>query len=236
MGLYEAMIMFLAVLISLGFARLCAWLAKSRGRDPIIWGILGFFFNVLALAALLIIPKGKEGIHGNMKYLSVLLLAATAATVLGMVAKPSLAEKPNLFPTLEAEPDHHWQGYATAEQLDLIRELCGTEVNVGELLERISPQTLQELPENLVGPLYEEPVQWLGKSLDDSLVCGAIEAVLNNQNENGFQKASVFFYYIGSRSKETLHGNSTLSSEYEDSTLIVYSKEDVYRLSVYTGE
>ena len=157
-GLAEAMLMFLVVLILLGFAGLCAWLAKSRGRDPIIWGILGFFFNVLALAALLIIPERKEGIRAEtryMKYLSVLLLASTAATVLGMVAKPGLAEKPNLFPTLEAEPDHHWQGNATAEQLDLIRELCGTEVNVGELLERISPQTLQELPESLVGPLYE---------------------------------------------------------------------------------
>ena len=91
-----------------------------------------------------------------MKYLSVLLLAYTAATVLGMVANPGSPKKPNLSPTLEAEPYHIiWQGNATAEQLDLTSDLCGTEVNAGELLERISPQTLQELPESLVGPLHE---------------------------------------------------------------------------------
>lgn len=146
MFLYEAIIMFLVVLISLGFAGLCARLAKSRGRDPIIWGILGFFFNVLAVAALLIISKRKEDIHERkegkrsyMKYIGVLLLAATAATVLGMIINPGLPEVPDRFPTLEAEPYVIWYGNATSEQLDLTSDLYGTEVNAGELLERISP-------------------------------------------------------------------------------------------------
>ena len=49
MGYYEVMIVLLVILNILG----CAWMAKSRGRNPIIWGILGFFFGVLALATLL---------------------------------------------------------------------------------------------------------------------------------------------------------------------------------------
>ena len=57
---YVMMTMFITALIALVFAVLCAWLAKSRGRDPIGWGILGFFFNVVALALLLIMTGGKK--------------------------------------------------------------------------------------------------------------------------------------------------------------------------------
>ena len=147
MGSHEAMIVFIGVLILLGFSGLCAWLAKSRGRDPIIWAILGFFFHILALTVLLIISKPKEGIHRIMNYLGALLLAATAANLLGMVASPGLPEVPDHFPTLDAEPyDIYWQGNATVEQLDSISELYGTAVTTGELPERISLQTLQELP------------------------------------------------------------------------------------------
>lgn len=238
MGLAEAMSMVLALLILLGFAGICAWLARSRGRDSVIWGILGFFFTVLALATLLFffkrkgcISEQKIGVRQVVSYVCILLLALTAWTIIGRVIVPGLPEVPDLYPTLAAESDHCWQGNATAEQLDLICELCGTELSAGELLEQISPQTLQALPESLIGPLYEEPVQWLSTGLDESMIDDAIEAILDEQ---GYQKVNVFYYYIGSYSKETLNGNPTLSSEYEDTTLIVY--EDVYRLSVYTGE
>ena len=62
---YVLIFAFLVTLISLGFAVLCARLAKSRGIDhPILWGIVGFFFNVLALAVLLILPQRKELSNG----------------------------------------------------------------------------------------------------------------------------------------------------------------------------
>ena len=96
MGSFEVMIIFLAVLIYLGFAGFCAWLAKSRGRDPIFWGILGFSFNLLALIVVLNLSKKKEGIserkegnHRIMISLFVILLAIIASTVLVMVARPS---------------------------------------------------------------------------------------------------------------------------------------------------
>jgi len=52
---------FLVTLISVGFAVLCARLAKSKGLDhPILWGVVGFFLNVVALAIILIVPRRKE--------------------------------------------------------------------------------------------------------------------------------------------------------------------------------
>ena len=62
---YEETIMLLVVLIPLGIAWLCTRLAKSRGRDPVFWGILGFCFNVMALVILLILPERKERIYGH---------------------------------------------------------------------------------------------------------------------------------------------------------------------------
>jgi len=47
--------------IGLLLAGLLAWacvaLAKSKGRDPVVWGICGFFFGFLTLIVLLFMPN-----------------------------------------------------------------------------------------------------------------------------------------------------------------------------------
>jgi hypothetical protein len=47
--------------IGLLLAGLLAWacvaLAKSKGRDPVVWGICGFFFGFLTLIVLLFMPS-----------------------------------------------------------------------------------------------------------------------------------------------------------------------------------
>lgn len=67
MGILEATMIIVAILIPLGFAVLCAKIAKSRGRDPILYGILGFFFSVLVLTLLLIFPERQDGIHEKQR-------------------------------------------------------------------------------------------------------------------------------------------------------------------------
>jgi hypothetical protein len=35
----------------------CVYIARSKGRGPWLWGILGFFFSLITLIVLLIIPR-----------------------------------------------------------------------------------------------------------------------------------------------------------------------------------
>jgi len=47
-------------LILLAFGLGCAGLANSRGRNPVGWFLLGFFFNCFALVMLFVLPDEKE--------------------------------------------------------------------------------------------------------------------------------------------------------------------------------
>lgn len=48
------------LLIMIVFAALCAALAHSRGRTPVGWFVIGFFFGCIALFVLLVLPNVKE--------------------------------------------------------------------------------------------------------------------------------------------------------------------------------
>jgi len=43
--------------IDLLFAFGCSRIASHKGRGPILWGILGFFFTLITLIVVLIIPR-----------------------------------------------------------------------------------------------------------------------------------------------------------------------------------
>lgn len=47
----------IGLVIALLFAFGCYKLAQSKGRGPILWAILGFFFTLITLIVLLIIPR-----------------------------------------------------------------------------------------------------------------------------------------------------------------------------------
>ena len=44
---------------SLIAAVVCAVIAGTKGRNPLGWGILGLFFSILTLIAVLIVPSKK---------------------------------------------------------------------------------------------------------------------------------------------------------------------------------
>jgi hypothetical protein len=50
-------------LIAVVFVALFTWLgysmAEKRGRSPILWAFMGFFFNIIAIAVLLIMGNTK---------------------------------------------------------------------------------------------------------------------------------------------------------------------------------
>jgi len=86
-------------------------------------------------------------------------------TLLGALANPGLPEVPEHSPSLAMKPGHWWCVEANTQQLDSITELQGTEVTVGELLQRLDLASFEKLPPVLNSQLYEDRVQWLGESL-----------------------------------------------------------------------
>jgi hypothetical protein len=34
----------------------CVYIARSKGRGPVLWGVLGFFFSLITLIVLLVLP------------------------------------------------------------------------------------------------------------------------------------------------------------------------------------
>ncbi len=45
------------LLTSIVVGIIAAWMAKSKGKDPVVWFALGFFLNILALVALALTQK-----------------------------------------------------------------------------------------------------------------------------------------------------------------------------------
>ncbi|MDQ6617170.1 MAG: hypothetical protein M3083_21100 [Actinomycetota bacterium] len=47
----------IGLLVSIACAIGCYKVAQSKGRGPILWGILGFFFTIIPLIIILILPR-----------------------------------------------------------------------------------------------------------------------------------------------------------------------------------
>ncbi|MGI3782451.1 MAG: hypothetical protein ACRYG2_16945 [Janthinobacterium lividum] len=41
------------------FAFACYKIAETKGRSPIVWGILGFFFSLITLIVVLVVPRRR---------------------------------------------------------------------------------------------------------------------------------------------------------------------------------
>ena len=53
----STILIILSLIIPSLFARLCYIIAKKRGRNEILWAVLGFFFHVFAILTLYLFPK-----------------------------------------------------------------------------------------------------------------------------------------------------------------------------------
>ena len=49
----------IGIIIDLIFAFACSRIATSKGRGAILWGILGFFFSLITLIVVLILPRRR---------------------------------------------------------------------------------------------------------------------------------------------------------------------------------
>lgn len=46
-----------SLLFSILFAFACYRIAQSKGRGPMLWGVLGFFFSLISLIVILVLPR-----------------------------------------------------------------------------------------------------------------------------------------------------------------------------------
>ena len=60
-------ITFFAIVISALFGAFCFQLAKKRGRNEKVWGVLGFLFGFMALITLFFLPAKKKPIKARIK-------------------------------------------------------------------------------------------------------------------------------------------------------------------------
>lgn len=42
----------------------CVYIARSKGRGPVLWGVLGFFFSLITLIVLLLLPHKNAVTRG----------------------------------------------------------------------------------------------------------------------------------------------------------------------------
>jgi membrane associated rhomboid family serine protease len=47
----------ISLVIAVLCAWLCAWLAGNKGYSPVLFGILGFFFFLITLIVVLVLPR-----------------------------------------------------------------------------------------------------------------------------------------------------------------------------------
>jgi predicted cobalt transporter CbtA len=45
--------------IALIFAVACSQIARGKRRSPLLWGVLGFFFSVITLIVIVIMPRKR---------------------------------------------------------------------------------------------------------------------------------------------------------------------------------
>ena len=50
----------MVILVSIGIAYVCYQVAKEKGRDAVMWAILGLLFGIFALILLVLIPKSNK--------------------------------------------------------------------------------------------------------------------------------------------------------------------------------
>ena len=50
-----------SLVIALVFAAWCAAIARRKGRSQFLWAVLGFFFTLIALIIVLILPRTARG-------------------------------------------------------------------------------------------------------------------------------------------------------------------------------
>jgi hypothetical protein len=60
LGPWELIIILAVLIVWFVPILLCIWLAKKKGKDAIVWAILGLFFGLIALLILAILPAEDQ--------------------------------------------------------------------------------------------------------------------------------------------------------------------------------
>jgi len=154
---------------------------------------------------------------------AVLVMMIAASVIFLFPRSPELPGPPGP----EIEPEHYWRVQANEEQLQRIRELWGKDMTVGEFLEEVYPQALNEMPKDIVRFLFRLKVNWPTPSMDaDHPLFGGIAGTITSGNKApAKEKSFSFTYYLGKQSMEELPRQFQNSSD----------SQEMYHISIYTG-
>ena len=75
------MFIILLFIFEIVFAFICASMARHRNREPVLWGVLGFFFGIFAVLVLAAIGRNNDGMA------QAAVIAAPAASPLDEIRK-----------------------------------------------------------------------------------------------------------------------------------------------------
>ena len=53
----EITVTIVSLAIAIAFAYICHRIAVGKGRGPVLWAVLGFFFPLIALIIILVLPR-----------------------------------------------------------------------------------------------------------------------------------------------------------------------------------
>jgi hypothetical protein len=139
-----------------------------------------------------------------------ILVFASACTA--QKASPIPASSPFLPPGTKGytvNPTQHWRLYATPEQTEQLSEYWGKSTSIGDLLDRMFPDTAREMPAALLGNSLM--INWPGTSVDwqQTLTGGFISsfssATIASFGQETYTRPTIngtfgFYYYIGKES------------------------------------
>lgn len=146
-----------------------------------------------------------------------------ALMIVGVVFIPPLFETGTQDEgEVEMIPAHWWETDLSEQQLEDLAGLWGSPVTAAQLLQKLWPDVLLQLPQEALGAYEKQEVRWPTEDFEDwnaDVICGG-------GGVNHDEGMTLYFYYLG-------------SPEYEPMTMLVdvargFTEDRMYRVSLHT--
>ncbi len=154
-------------------------------------------------------------------------VCVVAVIVVGAVFIPRLFSNPSTPPAENTNwvvvmPGHWWKTSLDQQQIEILHDMWGTDVNIRQLVEALWPSVLKELPAEAITLWENQDIQWPSQTFDKWKGIQYLRLSLS-------QKGAMFDIYVGCTKCED---NSSFRVWASDGI----KEESRYRVSMYTDE
>lgn len=159
----------------------------------------------------------------------VALIVVGACFLLGLFDSSPSGSMPDIPESREKViPAHWWQASLTEQQLEVLRSLWGTEINIKQFLEAIWPTVLDEMPADVAAFMGDDAVRWTYGSFEEWTEIQSMGFGHGRSPEEG-ATAMMFDFYLGRRDQER-----DITFTVRKGSGIV--PDNCYRISLYTDD